>query len=850
MDKTVTNAVVGSVATSAATGAAKAATTSGAAIVNSASGSSAPGQGKVVAVGAFAQSPSQLVTAGIIKPGSDVLINGLAQTGANVSQIMPKSLFTGMPGATDLDNYIQDTSAQTTAMVTNMQKAQTALGKVGMITGKEAPNQLAGMVMAGATVGLGPTVDAVKEISGASANAASGTTNVPGAITNSVSGAQGSTASGAAPQSPDTSGQAAQSGQTPPTSGQATNALKAIGAGGAAAGLAQSLGGMGGISNAVKGLSKGLGGLGKSIGGMFGGAGGGDGPSFTDLVESVKGPAGAAFSAIRDSLKPLQVGVPQNLSAIAKSTAATAAGIASSASGITGEGSEAIKSLLSVPDSVTSVTDLTGLVENNSIAGISGAFNQVKSQFGVINTEASGEATKLINQIGAAATASTTSGITNQLSTAFGGNATATLTNLTKSFTSVPKLIDGIPDNLGSITDPMNVVNNVFTNINTSATGVNSTLPLTPTNTATAINNIGTAVKDVTGMIGAGPALSSGNMKELANAAAAIQDGASAAKAAAVASGVSNLPGGLKSLGAVMNNLDGASNMLPGTEALGGLMKNVQTTALNGLSDPKGLTDSVKSTLGGVLGKEGGLTNLISSALPLGGATSLLSSLSALGAGGPAKIKMPTLGFNTFDRAGLTNQIKNMLGNPKIPMPNLIGEIQDGLASQLDQLTKQSKDAFKVFDDLENWDQRIKDAQDKLYEAEANLPAGDKGIEAARGALDSIFNNPEYKSLMKKAADLGEVDSNDVTAMMTNASQTATNMMGAAKLGSLVTNVKSSALDTFRQATKTSPTAVKSVTGQGSTSITMMQAKASSTSTDINNSLAGIVGPSTGATFT
>jgi hypothetical protein len=161
MDKTVTNAVMGSVATSAATGVAKQAVTSGAAIIRS-TGGVINGEGNIVAVGTYAQTPTQLVNANILKPGADTLINGLAQrAGATVESIMPKGLFTGKPGAIDLKSFISDTTSQTTAVATTMQKAQNTLGKIGALTGKEAPTQSAGIISAAATVGLTSTINAV-----------------------------------------------------------------------------------------------------------------------------------------------------------------------------------------------------------------------------------------------------------------------------------------------------------------------------------------------------------------------------------------------------------------------------------------------------------------------------------------------------------------------------------------------------------------------------------------------------------------------------------------------------------------------------------------------------------------
>jgi hypothetical protein len=770
MDKTVTNAVIGSVATGAALGPAKAAVSSGSAIVSTLNSV------KTVAVGAFAQSPSQMVSAGILKPGADRLINGLAQkAGATVEKIMPNQLFTGKPGAKDLSSFVKDTTAQTTAVINNMQKAQTNLGNAGVLTGKEAATQVAGLVTAGATIGVNATINAVKSVSG-----------VASSIQNTAS-----------------------------------NVISAIGSGASAAGLANKLGGLGGISNSIKALGKGLGNVDT------------DGQSLNDLLESVKGPAGAAFASIRDSLKPLQAGIPQNLTEIAKTAAATVAGIASSESGIFGSGNELLKNVVNQKN-VTSITDLNELIDNNTAAGIAGSFKQAKTQLGAIGDQLSSQGSLLANITG---------GITDDLLAQFGGNAVSTVTSLTKALNNTPNLINSMPNNLGSPINPMNTLNNIFNDINTDVTGVRNIIPLVPSNTEDAINNINNAIKDISGISGAAAAITKGNMTELSNAANAIQSGASAAIASGLASGINNLPGGLKSVSAVMNNSLGAVNSLPGTEMLGDMMKNLQNSAINGIGNTvNSITSSINSKLGGALSKEGGLTSLIASALPMGKAAGLLSGLSALGAGGPAKIKLPTNSFNTFDRAGLDSQIKSILSNPKIPLPNLVGEIKEGVVNQLEQLIQKNKEAFSVFDELENWEQKIKEAKDRLYEAESNLPAGDRGIASAQGLLDSIMKDPELIALRKKAESFGENVVDDMESLITSASQNTT-MLNSATLGNITDTIRSSASEVIQQATTdVTKTTVMSVNGQGSTAITQLQYKSSSQA-DINNSIAGIVGP-------
>ena len=784
MDKTVTNAVMGSVATSAATGPAKLAVTSGSAIVSTESASSsvtvqnADGTTttttsgsrttKVVAVGAYAQTPSQLVNAGVLKPGADRLITGLAQQpGATVENIMPKQLFTGKPGAQDLSSFVKDTTAQTNAVINNMQKTQTSLGNAGVITGKEAATQVAGLVTAGATVGLKSTFDAVKSISG---------------LASSI--------------------------------GKASNVVSAIGAGAAAAGLANKLGGLGGISSSLSSLSKGLNNLSQGI------------QSFNDILESVKGPAGAAFAAIRDSLIPLQAGVPQNLTAISKAAAAKVAGISSSESGIAGSANDLLKSGID-KNTITSITDINELVDSNTVSGIAGTFKQARTQIGSLGDSLSAQAANVI----------VTGRISNDLLSQFGGNAASTVTNLSKSFNDAANLINGLPNNLGSIDNPMNMLNKVFNDINTDVTGVRNSIPLVPSSVQGTITNIANATKEISGISGAAAAIAQGNMTELSNAANAVQSGASAAIASGLASGVNNLPGGLKTVSAVMNNAIGAVNNLPGTEMLGDMIKNLQTSAINGTGkNINSVTNAINSKLGGALSKEGGLTSLISSALPLGKAAELLSGVSALGAGGPAKLKLPTISFNTFDRAGLDSQIVGLLSNPKIPVPNLVGAIKEGVISQLEQVISKNKEAFKVFDELENWDQKIKEATDKLYEAESDLPAGDRRIQEAQRVLNSIINDPEVVSLRKKAKSIGET--------VESVLQPIPSAVSTSTLSSALGSIKASTLEVMQQTSVNAvKTTVQSVDGQGSTAITQLQYESSS-QTDVNNSIAGIIGPS------
>jgi len=126
--------------------------TTGSAIIGGA-GTSQP---REILVGAFGQSPSQLVQGGVLKPGADTMVNTLiSDTTAlrSVQKSMPTSAFTGKFGASSLDKLVASNTAQAQSVTTNLQKSQTLLTQSGVITGKEASNSLSGIVNAGQSAG-------------------------------------------------------------------------------------------------------------------------------------------------------------------------------------------------------------------------------------------------------------------------------------------------------------------------------------------------------------------------------------------------------------------------------------------------------------------------------------------------------------------------------------------------------------------------------------------------------------------------------------------------------------------------------------------------------------------------
>ena len=213
----------------------------------------------VAAVGSFAQTATQMETGKILKPGSAPLINSLVQGGADPASAMTKNLFTGVPGASSLTEFTNNVPAQASSMVSNFQSAASGLTTTGAITGTEAPGQIAGAITAATQTSVGAVTDFIK-------------------------------------------GAGTGSGIPTSLSGIGDKLTSSMSSGNFAANMASTLtGGLNSIATSLGGMTKSLG---------FG--------NLSGLLDSAKGLAGSAFAAITKSFKPLQSGVPQNLTAINK----------------------------------------------------------------------------------------------------------------------------------------------------------------------------------------------------------------------------------------------------------------------------------------------------------------------------------------------------------------------------------------------------------------------------------------------------------------------------------------------------------------------------------------------------
>ena len=337
LDKNTTGTMVGQISTLAATGPAAAAVKLGAGVVETATG-------KVASIGAMAQSPEQMEQAGILKPGSAALIAKLVADGKTVEEAMTSNLFTGMPGAENLKTYVSNTSAQCAAQVNTFQKAQTALTQNGLITGNEAGTQIAGLVMSASTAGISDTVNFVKNAANSAIGAVTGAvSNIAGAATGALNNVLGSASS-------------------------------LVSAGNFAGNLASTVtGGLSSIAGSLGGMAKG------AVAGIAG------------LLDSAKGVAGSAFSAITGAFPTLQAGVPQNIKDITEKAQATAQApssnplsgalnaVTGAIAGVTGAATGLLKNTLGVTANLS-----TGLGALPGGAGV--VASVVNNAVGAVNT--------------------------------------------------------------------------------------------------------------------------------------------------------------------------------------------------------------------------------------------------------------------------------------------------------------------------------------------------------------------------------------------------------------------------------------------------------------------------------
>jgi len=764
------------------------------------------------AVGKMAMTPQQMEAAMVIKPGSAALATSLVQGGANVATAMPASMFTGKPGAENLETFVQNTGAQVVAKAATLQQAQTALTTAGVITGKEAPGSIAGVVNAAATVGVAPTVDFIKNASGVTSSAAA-------SLGSSGLGALADAAKGVPP---DLTLPATPSGLADSLKGAGGNVASAIASGNFASNLSTNAGGLSSISTSLAGLGPAI---------AVGAAG---------AVASTRSLTASAFGAITKSFKPLQANVPQNLTAIAAKNSedqAVAEEIAAlPASQVaalqTMPGTSALTSNLKTAKAAASgmspqtsallLSTVTALASGGKNSAISGATaGLLKQGIGITQTLTNGknlsqgQIGSLIGSIGAA-----TGG------TSAGARQTASL--LTASIGIGQTLSSGKNLNAGQIGTIVGALNstqgkNALPNsLITQSIGLAQTLTSGKSITQGQINGLVGSVAQIgaanggkrinsataaliaqsiglTTTVASGKKVSQGQVSALVTSSinAAILAGSPTNRRNGGGSGVGALPGGLAAIAAVTigaavtgnqvnpktigNIAVNSISSIPGLGPWGAVIRNASAVAMNNISKPKAAASTVASLAAGPLSstvntgvstasvestaitqniektKKVPLSALATSGLPPSAAAALSASVNAMNAGGSSPIKLPTVATGTVDRSQLTSQINSMLGSNKIQVPNFSGIPPLPNKINTDSASLAEQDAvIKEIATLKDkrWDvaKTAGSARYKAADAKQKLPQGDPQIVALETA--SIAAQQDLDDLDKKIVEL------------------------------------------------------------------------------------------------
>jgi len=390
-----TSALLGAISTNVGSSAANFAASVGGGIVQTA-------QGAVPVLGKLGLTPQQLQDSSCIKPGSAPLVMSLAQNpGATLAKVLPKNLFTGnKPGGESAAQLADNIDAQAKIAVEGLQRGQIALTQVGVMTGKEAPADVAGVILAGATAGVAPVIDAYNEAAttvNKAVTTAQGVVATGQNLVNTAQGAIGTVQNIGRSLTTITNFTAkvpALGGLTDSFAGLSSNfssITSTIGSGNFAA----SLGAVGGAFSAISGF------LGKLGGGI------------SNIINRAKGIAADAFNSIKNALPTLKPGVPQNLEAInasakaaesaAAATSNTSAAATDTVAGVTGIAAAGA----AVAGAVAGATRSS----NSLLSSVSGALDTIKTTVTTAINSAGSVVTNAANKLaGAFTTTNTTSG--------------------------------------------------------------------------------------------------------------------------------------------------------------------------------------------------------------------------------------------------------------------------------------------------------------------------------------------------------------------------------------------------------------------------------------------------------
>lgn len=319
----------------------------------------------------------------------------------------------------------------------------------------------------------------------------------------------------------------------------------------------------------------------------------------------------------------------------------------------------------------------------------------------------------------------------------------------------------------GAISGLTQAANNFNNGVN-SLTNINSqTLLKGVGSSATSVQNlastaIGTAINSVSAPLAAVTNVTSGISKTIS----------SATSASALASGVSNLPGGQAAVTS-FNNISTASAQVGNAVSFAA---NQATGALNNISGAQASLSKlpVGNTVGAIAGgslqglqnqaqnlagdlqnklkaQGAGLASIVKTGLPPGLASQLQAQIGAVSSVGSSILSIPSVGVDTIDRSQISSQIASTLGNKKIPTPNFTGVISTAATASLskanDDIVSRAKKVQELEEKYKVQKKIANTAYDELVAARTTLPAGDPKLEELR---------EKAKTEVKKAMDLND----------------------------------------------------------------------------------------------
>ena len=423
------------------------------------------------------------------------------------------------------------------------------------------------------------------------------------------------------------------------------------------------------------------------------------------VMDAAKGIAGSAFSAIAGSFKPLQAGVPQDLTAINLKNAADqlAADTKTAAAPVV----SSINSSLSA----AGVDVTTGRIPAVDAAFASGGIGAgIQAFTGFIGTSG------LLN------TSSIASGISNLPG---GQNAIASVTNSTtgslSSVTSSLAGIGAIANNLSA--GALNGISSASAALSSKAslltgsdlTGAGSSLSGALSNPSAALASIGSSIGGVVSSVGS-----------------SISGFLSGAESSLSGSALSNPTFSLDGLSGIGSSINGA--VASAGASITGALSSVGSLNASGAPSLDSLTQGLQS------GKQG-LASLASAGLSASSAAALTASINSLSTSSPFPIKMPTVAEATVERGEINSQVTKLLGNPIIPPP--YNSYSDDLVNQQNTASAKHDQKVKIYfiyldlKEAYNKEYEIRfaavDAEFNAYvELKKTLPQGDPQLVRAK----------------------------------------------------------------------------------------------------------------------